>query len=122
MNDYSDTWGAILCSDYIRSDYKDAFETNLAAGITMHCVGEENGFLVLDDEGTRYLASPAGYWQRPTPNFMHGQAVFVPSKGVKAHVRSICWHYKEERYFYHVVGEDGKKLKKRYYAEDLEAI
>lgn len=122
MDSYIGSWGCVHEASYIAPKDQSAFEANLAAGVTMHCIGEENGFLVLNDMGTRYLTDPAGYWRRPTPDFVYGQKVFVPSKGVKAFVRSICWHHKEKCYFYHVVGEDGKKLKKRYYADDLEAI
>lgn len=45
----------------------------------------------------------------------------VASKGVRATIELICWHYNDERYFYHVVEEGGKRLKKRYFAKDPEA-
>lgn len=122
MDSYVGSWGCVHQASYIAPKDRPAFEANLAAGVTMHCIGKQDNFLILDDNGTRYLADPSGYWQRPAPDFVYGQKVFVPSKGVKAIVHAICWHYKEERYFYHVIDEDGKKLKKRYYANDLEAI
>lgn len=122
MDSYIGSWGCVHEPSYIAPKSQPAFETNLAAGVTMRCVDEQDGFLVLDDRGTKYLANPAGYWRRPTPDFVYGQRVFVPSKDAEATIHTICWHYKEERYFYYVVGEDGKKLKKRYHAEDLEAI
>lgn len=122
MIDQTGTWGCIQETDYIAPSYQDDFEQKRMTGVTMHCDGIENGYLVLRYRSEIFLANPVGYWQRPTPDYTWDQPVFVPSKGVRATIKSICWHYKDERYFYYVIGEDGKKLKKRYYAEELEEI
>ena len=45
----------------------------------------------------------------------------IKAKDIVAQVDLICWHYNEERYFYHLKA-DGKKLKKRYYADELELV
>ncbi|MDO4848404.1 MAG: hypothetical protein Q4B45_01335 [Coriobacteriia bacterium] len=122
MNKLVNSWGCVHRSRFITPTSQEAFERERMTGATMRCVGIEDGYLVLRYRDETFLASPEGYWQRPAPDYTWDQPVFVPSKGVRATIKSICWHYKDERYFYHVIGEDGKKLKKRYYAEDLEAI
>lgn len=121
MNEPINTWGCIHRSRYIAPDYRETFEQERMTGVTMRCDGIENGYLILRYRGETFLANPTGYWQRPTPDYVWDQPVFVPSKGVHATIKSICWHYKDKCYFYHVIGENGKKLKKRYYADDLEA-
>ena len=122
MKDLIGTWGCIQETDYIAPNNQATFEQERRTGATMRRDGIEDGYLVLRYRNETFLADPERYWRRPMPDYTWDQPVFVPSKGVRATIKSICWHYKDKRYFYHVVGEGGKKLKKRYYAEDLDAI
>lgn len=120
MNDFIGTWGCVFESRFIEAGSREAFEREHMTGTTMQYTGMEGCRLVLQYRDSTYLADPEGFWRRPTPDFTWDQPVTVRSKDIKANVELICWHYNDERYFYHVVGEDGKRLKKRYFAEDLE--
>ena len=46
----------------------------------------------------------------------------VIAKDITAYIELICWHYNEKRYFYHLIDENGKKLSKRYYANELQKV
>lgn len=64
--------------------------------------------------------------EKSEPTFHIGQRVRVvlndrnrtPHEGT---VRQIVWHYKDRRYNYYLE-EAGKKVSKRYFEEDLEAV
>lgn len=63
---------------------------------------------------------------RPEPTFCMGQRVRVllnernrtPHVGT---VREIVWHYKDARYEY-FIEDSGRRVSKRYFAEDLAAL
>jgi len=60
----------------------------------------------------------------PEPTFHIGQRVrVVPNDHNRtAHrgtVRDHIWHYKDECWYYYLSGETGRKISKRYAAEDL---
>jgi hypothetical protein len=62
---------------------------------------------------------------RPEPTFRTGQRVRVilndrnrtPHDGT---IRKIIWHHKDQRFNYYL--EAGRKVAKRYFAEDLQPI
>ncbi len=64
--------------------------------------------------------------KNPPPQFTLGQAVRVilnernrtPHEGV---IRQIVWHYKDGCYNFYLE-ERGKKISKRYFADDLESL
>lgn len=63
--------------------------------------------------------------QPPKPRFAVGQPVrvVVNERNKTAHrgtIREVIWHFKDRRYNYYLV-ENGKKVSKRYFDEDLEA-
>ena len=62
----------------------------------------------------------------PTPKFAIGQKVRVrlSDRNRTAHegtIRDIIWHLKDERHNYYIE-EDGRKVSKRYYEDDLERV
>ena len=62
--------------------------------------------------------------QQPKPKFAVGQRVRVilNERNRTAHhgtIREIIWHLKDRRHNYYLL-EDGKKVSKRYFDEDLE--
>jgi hypothetical protein len=62
----------------------------------------------------------------PTPEFAVGDrvAVRVNERNRTPHigeVRQVIWHHKDSRYNYYL-NENGKKVSKRYFAEDLERV
>ena len=61
---------------------------------------------------------------KPAPKFAIRETVRVllNDRNRTAHrgtVREVIWHFKDERYNYYIV-EDGKKISKRYFDDDLE--
>lgn len=64
--------------------------------------------------------------KRPAPAFQQGQRVRVRlnERNRTSHegsIREIVWHHKERRYNYYIE-ESLKKVSKRYFEEDLEAV
>jgi hypothetical protein len=62
----------------------------------------------------------------PMPRFSVGQKVVVVlnEKNKTPHtgsVREVIWHYKDSRYNYYLE-ENGKKISKRYFEEDLDPV
>jgi hypothetical protein len=62
----------------------------------------------------------------PEPAFRLGQSVRVllNDRNRTPHMGTICavtWHHKDQRYNYYLT-ENGKKVAKRYFAEDLQAV
>ena len=94
----SHSWGILLCV----AENGDLLDLRLQDGFTIHSVKKEN-------------ATP-----RPTPAFLKGDRVRIVSKDRVVNVEGAYWHFKDERYFYHLVDENGKMMKKRYFAEELQ--
>ena len=62
---------------------------------------------------------------QPAPVYQVGQHVRVVlgernRSARRGTIRAIIWHYKDRRFHYYIE-EDGKRVSKRYQAEDLEA-
>lgn len=91
-------WGVLLCV----AENDGLLDLKLQDGFTIHRVKEED-------------ATP-----RPAPAFRKGDHVRIISKNRVVDVEGAYWHFKDERYFYHLVDENGKMMKKRYLAEELE--
>ena len=60
--------------------------------------------------------------ERPAPAFLYGDSVIITKKQIKASVKYAIWHFNDHYYYYHVVDENGKMLKKRYMADELEKL
>lgn len=89
-------------------------------GATIRIDSENDGKLDISYKSARAAVPADGLWSRPEPPFSWGDKVYVPSKDMHAAIEDICWHFKEERYFFYLTC-DGKPVKKRYFADDLEA-
>lgn len=115
---FINTWGATLEKDFVVQE--DLSKYNL--GATIKCISEEDDILICqyDKENVRILKK--GWEMRKTPDFGWGDFVKIKEKSIIAKIELICWHYNEERYFYHLVTENGKKLSKRYYTEEIEKV
>jgi hypothetical protein len=64
--------------------------------------------------------------EKPEPEFAIGQRVRVVlnERNTTPHigtVQRIIWHFKDQRYNYYLE-VDGKKISKRYFCVDLEAV
>ena len=115
---FINTWGAALQNDFIVQE--DLPKYNL--GATVKCIAEDEKILtcLYDKEKVQILKK--GWTERKTPEFSWGDPVRIKAKDLKAKIELICWHYNEERYFYHLVSDNGKKISKRYYAYELEKV
>lgn len=89
-------------------------------GATFRIDSERDGALEVDFKGSHAIVPSDGLWRRPTPPFAWGEPVYVASKDMHAQIEDICWHFNEERYYFYLTCE-GKPVKKRYYADELEA-
>lgn len=115
------TWGCVHSPEGAIPEDRGLFERERLSGVTMPCVAQDEGSLTLDCRGAFTVrVLPGSFVPRETPDFVWGQPVRITAKGVDATVSEICWHGNEGRYFYHVVDTDGRRLKKRYWAEELE--
>lgn len=114
---FINTWGYTLEEENIFPDDRALYNI----GATVKCIAEDNDYVtcILDSKTIRILKS--GYNTRKAPDFDWSNSVKIKAKDIVAQVDLICWHYNEERYFYHLKS-DGKKLKKRYYADELELV
>lgn len=57
--------------------------------------------------------------ERPAPAFLPNDNVRIVKKNIYAVVWQYLWHYKKH-YYYTLVDKNGKMLKKRYIADELE--
>lgn len=60
--------------------------------------------------------------ERPAPTFLYGDSVLIIKKQNKASVKYAVWHYNDQYYYYMLADENGKPLKKRYMADELEKL
>lgn len=106
------------------------FDSTLATGDTAAIDACEQGATVRIDAETasvveiafknfHAIVPKAGLRHRVAPAFSWGDHVYIASKGIHAVIDDICWHFRDEYYYYYLVHE-GKLLKKRYFAQDLE--
>jgi len=119
MSSYLNKWGCISFVKYVLPTSQSEFARNARSGVTMHCITEMEDRLELQYKEERYWVDKQAFCERPAPDFVWGECVMIPSKGLVGDISEICWHNNEQRYFYHLVSE-GRKLKKRYYASELE--
>ena len=60
--------------------------------------------------------------ERPAPSFLSNEKVRVIKKDLYAIVKQYLWHYNDQYYYYMLADENGKMLKKRYMADELEKV
>ena len=115
---YINAWGAVLEKEYVAADSLSKYNI----GATVKCIAEDGDILScqVDKEIVKLLKT--GWVERKVPDFYWNDKVKILSKGKTAYIELICWHYNEKRYFYHLIDENGKKLSKRYYADELQKV
>lgn len=118
MSSYLNKWGCINFVRYVLPEFQSEFAKNARSGVAMCCIAEMEDRLELQYKEEHYWVDIQAFCERPTPDFVWGECVTISDKGVVGNISEICWHYKEQQYFYHLVSY-GKKIKKRYYARDL---
>lgn len=113
---FINTWGAVLENEYVVSD--DASKYNL--GATVKCIAEDGDILTCQNDKETVKLLKNGWVERKIPDFIWNERVKILAKNITAHIELICWHYNEKRYFYHLIDENGKRISKRYYADELQ--
>jgi hypothetical protein len=74
----------------------------------------------LNDQGAIPLDIPEPIYQVGQPvRVILGERNRTPHSGT---VREIVWHSKDQCHHYYIIKESGKKVSKRYTAEDLESV
>lgn len=123
MSEFVGTWGFVKSSAYVEEAQRAAFDDLRLSGATMRCADiVETGQLVVLFKDERFLVDRSHFHVRPTPELVWGDRVRMKDKAIEGLVVEICWHYKRQRYFYHVTTLDGRQLKKRYFPEELEKL
>lgn len=115
---YINTWGcAHLGEDVVAEDLP---LYNLGAAVK--CISENDKILTCLYKDRRVRIFKSGWETRKSPDFVWNDKVRIKAKNTTAIIDSICWHLNDQRYFYYLVKEDGKKLSKRYFADELEKV
>lgn len=91
---------------------------------SLQCIGDNNDVLTLfyADKDITIHAKKDCVEERPAPKFIHGDIVLITKKQIRATVKHSIWHFNDHYYYYHVIDENGKTLKKRYMADELEKV
>ena len=113
---FINTWG---CAHFEEDVLKDDFSKyNLGAAVK--CIEDNEGILTCQYKSKTVRIYKKGWNPRQTPEFIWNEHVRIKSKDLNARIELICWHLKDEKYFYHLIADGGKNLSKRYYADELE--
>lgn len=113
-------WGWIRNEEYISDPIVKSFVSE-NIGATMYCTDENDGILTMQ-LCNDFIKVPfqSVEWRKDSP-FTWNEKVQIKSKGIFAEIEYVCWHYEEEKIFYHLTIA-GKKTNKRFDIDDLEKI
>ncbi len=115
---FINTWGAVLENEFILSDSVSKYNI----GATVKCIAEDGDIITCQNDKETVNLLKTGWVERQSPDFYWNEKVRIIAKDITARIELICWHYNEKRYFYHLICENGKKLSKRYYADELQKV
>ncbi len=129
MEEYKNTWGLYPWfpergEHLIHPTQRQDIPTNSYYGRVFYCSGtSDDGYLILHFINRDYLVKPDLYRVVPDPKFNFGDWVkFIKASNIViGMILGIGWHFRENRECYTLTMND-RKLKKRYWAEDLELI
>ncbi len=112
---------------WFKNDPVDICSNDLIAdacrrGATIKVVSNDGQQALVEYRGQRDFVPSSGLLERPAPEFEWGDEVCITAKGAKALVVDVCWHFKEERYYFYLADADGKPVKKRYFGDELQAV
>lgn len=115
---FINTWGcAHFMEDVISEDLR---HYNLGAPV--RCIADDNEILTCQYKNKTVRILKSGWTPRKKPEFVWNDAVLIKAKNVIAKVDLICWHLNDGRYFYYLILDNGKKLSRRYFAEELKKV
>lgn len=121
LNDLSGSWGFVHDPEDILPQFRPYFLKERLPGATLYCQSSDDNVVVLSFKGNKICAERKGFRRRPTPDFLWREHVRVVGTDVVATIGEICWHYHDHCYFY-LLEQDGRQLRKRYFASELERI
>ncbi len=89
---------------------------------SLQCIEEKEDSLILCYRNSSRIIRvlKSALEERPAPAFLPNDKVRIVKKNIHAIVRQYLWHYKDHYYYYMLVDKNGKMLKKRYMADELE--
>lgn len=91
-------------------------------GATVKIVSNDGQSALVEYRGQRDVVPSEGLLERPAPEFEWGDEVRVVEKEEKAFITDVCWHFKEECYYFYLADANEKPIKKRYFGDELEAM
>lgn len=120
MNTNIEKWGWIRNEEFISDPTVRTFVSE-NIGATMRCIDENNGILTMQ-LCNDFVKVPVQSveWRKNSP-FSWNDKVLIKDKRIYAEIEYVCWHYEEEKIFYHLTIA-GKKTNKRFNIEDLEKV
>jgi len=88
-------------------------------GATIKVLSNDGTHALVEYRGERDLVPVANLLERPAPEFSWGDEVTIVSKGKRARITDVCWHFNEQRYYYYLEDSQGKAIKRRYFGDEL---
>jgi Family of unknown function (DUF6960) len=109
--------------DLIHPDDREAVKASFPYGKVWHVIGGDGDYLLLAASTWQFRAKPALFESVSPPKFPYGARVRTrPPRTVReCVVVGIGWHNKRQESYY-LLEENGKRLSRRYWAAELEAM
>lgn len=117
-------WSPEYGDDLIASDDLIRFQQISPRGKVFYCADETDGYLKLKYGNDVFSVKPNLFEEVTDPGHHVGESVVVnvgSSKGKRAIILSMDWHYQKKEVMY-TLEVDGKKKSNRYLAGDLIAV
>lgn len=115
---FVNTWGYTTSMEHVLAGDEAKYDI----GATVKCLSEDGNTLICQYDKKTVHISQSGWIIRQAPEFIWGDKVKIVAKNIIATIELICWHFNDRKYFYHLIDENGKKLSKRYYSDELEKV
>lgn len=90
-------------------------------GASVRVLSNDGTIAKIEYKGSVDSVPAEGMLDREAPAYSWGDAVLISSCGKTARVVDVCWHYKQQRYYY-LEDPTGRPIKKRYFEDELEAV
>lgn len=91
-------------------------------GASLRVLSDDGVTAKVEYKGSVDTVPMDGLLDREAPAYSWGNEVLIPSKGQTARIVDVCWHYKQERYYYYLEDLSGRPIKRRYFEDELKAV
>ncbi len=121
MNKYLNKWFWIKKRDGILDEVARG-QWFIRGWEVLQCIEEKKDSVILCYRNNSMILQvlKSALEERPAPAFLPNDNVRIVKKNIYAVVWQYLWHYKKHYYYYTLVDKNGKMLKKRYIADELE--